>query len=218
MGRRVTAVPGRRWCIGRHKIGSSVPVAGMWVALDMAPRVRRAVKTLSSATGRLCQADGCPSCALAGWRSPRWTSDGRRVTTKTHMPDPASVRARPIAPREHEKSWPGALTPVPLLGGWRGRIRTFGLLIQNQAPYRLATRQWNRLGMILDPRHQSPAGVEGGRGHGRRTGFWGSCGISTSRPAPGGSTRGIAICGCGPLGGCCDAVHSSGHPLVPSRR
>ena len=28
--------------------------------------------------------------------------------------------------------------------GWRGRIRTFDLLIQNQAPYRLATRQWNR--------------------------------------------------------------------------
>jgi hypothetical protein len=28
--------------------------------------------------------------------------------------------------------------------GWRGRIRTFDLLIQSQAPYRLATRQWNR--------------------------------------------------------------------------
>ena len=27
--------------------------------------------------------------------------------------------------------------------GWRGRIRTFDLLIQNQAPYRLATRQWS---------------------------------------------------------------------------
>jgi LCP family protein required for cell wall assembly len=26
--------------------------------------------------------------------------------------------------------------------GWRGRIRTFDLLIQSQAPYRLATRQW----------------------------------------------------------------------------
>ena len=26
--------------------------------------------------------------------------------------------------------------------GWGGRIRTFGLLIQNQAPYRLATPQW----------------------------------------------------------------------------
>jgi hypothetical protein len=25
--------------------------------------------------------------------------------------------------------------------GWRGRIRTFDLLIQSQAPYRLATRQ-----------------------------------------------------------------------------
>ncbi len=28
--------------------------------------------------------------------------------------------------------------------GWRGRIRTFGLLIQSQAPYRLATRQRKR--------------------------------------------------------------------------
>ena len=28
--------------------------------------------------------------------------------------------------------------------GWRGRIRTFDLLIQSQAPYRLATRQWRR--------------------------------------------------------------------------
>jgi hypothetical protein len=28
------------------------------------------------------------------------------------------------------------------MAGWRGRIRTFGLLIQSQAPYRLATRQW----------------------------------------------------------------------------
>ena len=27
-------------------------------------------------------------------------------------------------------------------GGWGGRIRTFGLLIQSQAPYRLATPQW----------------------------------------------------------------------------
>ena len=27
--------------------------------------------------------------------------------------------------------------------GWRGRIRTFDLLIQSQAPYRLATRQWS---------------------------------------------------------------------------
>src|SRR6478672_6550139 len=29
--------------------------------------------------------------------------------------------------------------------GWRGRIRTFDLLIQSQAPYRLATRQWTGL-------------------------------------------------------------------------
>ena len=27
------------------------------------------------------------------------------------------------------------------VAGWRGRIRTFDLLIQSQAPYRLATRQ-----------------------------------------------------------------------------
>ena len=30
------------------------------------------------------------------------------------------------------------------VAGWRGRIRTFDLLIQSQAPYRLATRQWSR--------------------------------------------------------------------------
>ncbi len=36
--------------------------------------------------------------------------------------------------------------PIPTASrdGWRGRIRTFDLLIQSQAPYRLATRQWNR--------------------------------------------------------------------------
>ena len=28
------------------------------------------------------------------------------------------------------------------VGGWGGRIRTFDLLIQSQAPYRLATPQW----------------------------------------------------------------------------
>ena len=216
MGRRVTAVPGRRWCIGRHKMGVLCAVAGMWVALDMAPRVRPAVKTLSSATGRQCQADGCPLCALAGWRSPRWTSVGRRVTTKTQMPDRAYVRARSITPRERRKSWPGALTPVPLLGGWRGRIRTFGLLIQNQAPYRLATRQWNRLGMIPDPGHRSLAGGDGGRRHDCRTGRGGAAGSRLHRRQQA-AQRGITICGFEPLGGCCNTVHSPGHPLLPSR-
>jgi uncharacterized protein len=32
-------------------------------------------------------------------------------------------------------------TATRWVAGWRGRIRTFDLLIQSQAPYRLATRQ-----------------------------------------------------------------------------
>ena len=36
----------------------------------------------------------------------------------------------------------GAVILTGIVGiGWRGRIRTFDLLIQSQAPYRLATRQ-----------------------------------------------------------------------------
>ena len=34
-----------------------------------------------------------------------------------------------------------SLDRYPWGAGWRGRIRTFDLLIQSQAPYRLATRQ-----------------------------------------------------------------------------
>ena len=47
-----------------------------------------------------------------------------------------------------ESERPRGLTPGASLHvqevGWRGRIRTFDLLIQSQAPYRLATRQWGR--------------------------------------------------------------------------
>ena len=52
---------------------------------------------------------------------------------------PRSVRTRP----------PNVVVGSPWaatrwVAGWRGRIRTFDLLIQSQAPYRLATRQCSR--------------------------------------------------------------------------
>jgi hypothetical protein len=42
--------------------------------------------------------------------------------------------------------------------GWRGRIRTFDLLIQSQAPYRLATRQWSGRDDTASPVPDPPRG------------------------------------------------------------
>ena len=43
--------------------------------------------------------------------------------------------------------------------GWRGRIRTFDLLIQSQAPYRLATRQWSGRDDTASPRQGRTTGL-----------------------------------------------------------
>ena len=52
------------------------------------------------------------------------------------------------APRSSRAKPPDVVSGVSCtatrgVAGWRGRIRTFDLLIQSQAPYRLATRQWS---------------------------------------------------------------------------
>src|SRR4051794_37806659 len=45
-----------------------------------------------------------------------------------------------------------------VLVGWRGRIRTFDLLIQSQAPYRLATRQWSARFHVHGPSYRPQNG------------------------------------------------------------
>ena len=57
-----------------------------------------------------------------------------------------TVRDRSGKGRDPTGSGPGIGDHNILWFGWRGRIRTFDLLIQSQAPYRLATRQWFVLG------------------------------------------------------------------------
>ena len=52
-------------------------------------------------------------------------------------------RRRSVTLRTASSGGPSRQAPRCCGVGWRGRIRTFDLLIQSQAPYRLATRQWS---------------------------------------------------------------------------
>jgi hypothetical protein len=74
----------------------------------------------------------------------------RRATTgqKSNQVNIGAFRGSCLepAPRSSRTKPPDVVVgslPIPTAGrdGWRGRIRTFDLLIQSQAPYRLATRQ-----------------------------------------------------------------------------
>ena len=99
--------------------------------------------------------------------------------------------------------------------GWRGRIRTFDLLIQSQAPYRLATRQWSRSD---DTRPRSP---------GRETAFTEGCrwpppASAESELVPRRSTIGVRPCQMFPCDSADDRVdarglvHEIGARSVPS--
>src|SRR4051794_4083030 len=78
--------------------------------------------------------------------------------TRTSWRDQTTSYIRPAAPDRMKMARIGQRRDVTggpqwranVVVGWRGRIRTFDLLIQSQAPYRLATRQWSR--GIVPPR------------------------------------------------------------------
>ena len=79
---------------------------------------------------------------------------------------PPDRAAAPALTERLSEPLPGAVLRSEV--GWRGRIRTFDLLIQSQAPYRLATRQWSGRDDTASPPHdprrgpRHPPGTFGG--------------------------------------------------------
>ena len=145
-----------------QRITARAPTANVLAPLTRSHQYRRytaaALSGASGASGHVSAIDGCPAWHIrqtlregagAEFRVPPrrdrrasrgvWFIGWRGYPPQATRPDARIRSDMPDAVSAMGVSW----TATRGVAGWRGRIRTFDLLIQSQAPYRLATRQWS---------------------------------------------------------------------------